>query len=126
MNLSDLTIDCLEEVSEFLDIVDLLNAADTSPRLRQAASLVYVQKYGEMSLVIEDLAKRRTRLDCHDIISGVVDAYHFNIGFNLRIKCSTISVHLLRCFGHLIPSISCFYGSIQRSNGVGISFYRLY
>lgn len=55
MNLNDLNIICLETVLEYLDIANLLNAADSSKRLWHAARLVYERKYGEMEMNIAEL-----------------------------------------------------------------------
>lgn len=44
-NITDLTIDCLEEIFEYLDLPDLLNIADSHKRLNKAAAFVYIRRH---------------------------------------------------------------------------------
>lgn len=45
MILTDLNIDCLEEILEYLELKDLLNAADSNKRLCHASKFVFIRKY---------------------------------------------------------------------------------
>lgn len=49
MILTDLNIDCLEAILEYLKFEDLLNVADSNKRLRHASKFVFVHKYAERS-----------------------------------------------------------------------------
>ncbi|XP_055307078.1 uncharacterized protein LOC129571330 [Sitodiplosis mosellana] len=109
MNLTDLKIDCLEAILEFLGIVDLLNAADTSTRLRRAARLVFLRKYGEMPLIIEELPKQSDPLR-YLCLWAYFDPFHGDLTTKCyKIERPKIAFQLLRCFGSLLPSINCFY-----------------
>lgn len=46
MLLTGLTIDCLEEILEYLELEDLLNTADSNKRLQHASKFVFIRKYG--------------------------------------------------------------------------------
>lgn len=46
MKLTDLNIDCLEGILEYVKIRDLFNVADSNKRLRHASKFVFLRKYG--------------------------------------------------------------------------------
>lgn len=99
MNLNDLNIICLETVLEYLEIKDLLNAADSNKRLRHAASMVYERKYGEMELHIEHLGHK-----CWDR-NDQIKINTFLISNFIQIQHPKCAFQLLRCFGHVVTSI---------------------
>lgn len=113
MNLSGLNIVCLEEILECLNLVDLLSAADTCKRLRHTACLVYARKYGRMLTVIQGAFIENRRINNilpYRICYGNTERYHVDtFDWHLKIRCSKIALQLLRCFGHLIPHLNCFY-----------------
>lgn len=112
MKLTDLSIICLEEVLEFLGIVDLLNAADTHTRLRGAAKCVFMRKYGEMPLIIEQLPKQPDPSMYWQKMLRIEDDFHSDMTTHCyEIQRPKTAYQLLRCFGNLLPSINCFYGS---------------
>lgn len=47
MKFTDLNIDCLEIVLEYLELIDLLNVADSTKRLNKVAELVFARKHGK-------------------------------------------------------------------------------
>lgn len=44
-SINDVNIDCLEEIFKYLKLKDLLNIADSSKRLRRAASFIFSSTY---------------------------------------------------------------------------------
>lgn len=91
MKLTDLNLDCLETVLEYLEFEDLFNAANSNKRMQRAASPVYDRKY-----------YKRFELGVngwfggpkYEILRGCIYVFDFKYG-----------LQLLRCFGHLLSSI---------------------
>lgn len=92
MRITDMNIDCLEEVSKHLNLTDLLNIADSSKRLNKAANFVFNQKHGNklvrFVLCVGD-QHRLVRKNGDTIF--IVDFY--------------TSLRFVRCFGQLISRI---------------------
>lgn len=87
MNVIDMNIDCIEEIFEYLSIIDLLRVADTNKRFQKAASLVFSRKYAFEYVSIKS---DRIKLGWRNIdeIRDFIDSFR-----------------LLRCFGQLISNI---------------------
>lgn len=92
----DLTIDCLEEIFEYLDLHDLLNVADSNKRLNKAAGLVFSRKHGNKYVLNRERPSYWGFPEKDGEYLGITD------------NCS--SLRLVRCFGHSISGISidCF------------------
>lgn len=94
--ITDMNIDCLECIFNYLDVKDLLNVTDSCKRLKQVTDLVYSLRYGRKTL---ELTK---------------SSLHMSKEFNeFRMTDRKISVkdlknilQIIRCFGHLIRNIS--------------------
>lgn len=54
MKITDLNIICLEDIFEYLDVLNLLNVADSNKRLNFAARFVFRRKHGKMSVAFMD------------------------------------------------------------------------
>lgn len=52
LKLSTLNDDCKELIFEFLDLVDLVQVAESNKQLNKAASAVFKRKYGNKGIVI--------------------------------------------------------------------------
>lgn len=98
MKLTDLNIICLEGILEYLDLEDLLNAAESNKRLCHASKFVYIGKYGSSTILFGSVYKSRQECLKNDKL--------------IDIKKEDISVHdlksifqMLRNFGHLISRI---------------------
>lgn len=91
MNITDLNVDCLEEIFERLNINDLLRVADTCSRFRKVTGLLFTGKNVNGSVVIAS----------DDIQFGWLDNE-----YESEIKGILHSLRFLRCFGHLIVKMS--------------------
>lgn len=89
MKITELNIDCMEEILQFLNLKDLLNVADSNKRLNRAACLVYAQKYGTLSHVMESFRTRGMRI-------------FLEIAGTLTINGLYTSLRFVRCFGSVI------------------------
>lgn len=109
MKLTDLEINCLEAILKFLDIENLLNAADANTRLRRAATLVFAREYDNIRWVIDELPRHPDPLEYCQFRWHYDDPFHpaetiDSYGITKR----KIAFQLVRCFGSLLRSISCF------------------
>lgn len=95
MKLTDLTIDCLEYVFEYLDFKNLLNVADANTRLQHAAGFVFIRKYGRKELHFQYSKFSRLWFEI---------VYDKMIVLDLNLK-----LQLLRCFGKLLTHVVCDY-----------------
>lgn len=90
MKISDLNIDCLEEIFDHLSGIDLLNVADTNTRFRKAAVLVVARRIG----------------------CGIVFTTNFSIKFGFirreELMGLVYVLRFLRCFGHLITHLDIY------------------
>ena len=91
MKLTDLNIDCLENILEYLKFWDFLNAADSDARLRKAANFIFIRKTFRTTVHFGNikLARGRSR----------------NVYWN-AIKDLKTSLQYLRCFGHFVLKIN--------------------
>lgn len=94
MKFIELSFDCLEEILEYLTLIDLLNVADSSKRLKKAAELVYARKYGK-----EDVEFKTIRISSHRL-------FEIDDKSNIIIEDLKTSLQLLRCIGCVIFSIT--------------------
>lgn len=93
MILTDLNIDCLEDILEYLELVDLLSAADSNKRLRHASKFVFLQKYGSYQFAITESATNEiSELKKIKLVESCILKY---------------SLQLVRIFGSLISRIKC-------------------
>lgn len=95
MKFTDLNLDCLEIVLEYLNLIDLLNVADTNKRLNKAAELVFVRekiKHGSKYVtfgntkILRDRSFKITREEIY-------------------IDDLKTSLQLLRCVGRVVSKI---------------------
>lgn len=100
MNISDLNIDCLEEIFEWLSLNDLLSVADTSIRFRRVSGLVLNRKYGE-------------HVSVHNANIQIGLLNYFD---EADIKGIRSSLRFLRCFGHLISELDIRFDNTVQSH----------
>lgn len=121
MKLTDVKIVCLEEILEFLDIKDLLNAADANKRLRRAATSVFEREYGKMPWIMEQLPKHPDPLREISLSWDYRDLFYIDESTDTYfIEKRKLAFQLVRCFGSLLPSINCFYQypGVDRDEGI--------
>ncbi|XP_055306465.1 uncharacterized protein LOC129570773 [Sitodiplosis mosellana] len=94
MKLTDLNFDCLENILEYLELVDLLNAADSCKRLNKAAELVFDRKHGKKTVSFGEMQISTLRLV----------KYKFG---DIHVNDLKTGLQLLRCLGRVIHKI-CF------------------
>lgn len=92
MKLTDLNIDCLDNILEYLELDDLLNAATANKRLNKAANFIYDRDYGKKQLYCQEIHRSRHR--SVDLIDDLI------IICDLR-----TNLQLIRCFGEVIFNI---------------------
>ncbi|XP_055318374.1 uncharacterized protein LOC129576770 [Sitodiplosis mosellana] len=93
MKLDELNLDCIELVLEHLDLIDLLNAGDSTKRLNKAAELVYAHKYGNKVVQFRSIRISPIRLFKTEGASMVV------------IEDLKTALQLLRCVGRMISKL---------------------
>lgn len=103
MKFTDLNFDCLETVLEYLKLVDLLNMADSTRRLKKAAELVYARKYGDWPVIFGAMEK------------SPVQSFRFT-NQGIESKGLKASLQLLRCVGSAISVIALDPVAIQEPN----------
>lgn len=94
MKLTDLNIDCLENVFEYLKLGDLINVATANKRLNKAAEFVFARDYNRKRIIFEVISQ-------YKILE--TDGNSFIYISDLR-----TSLKMIRCFGHLISIAECF------------------
>lgn len=102
MKLTDLNIDCLENILEYLKVGDLLSAASSSKRLNKAANFIFVRKPWQKHVKFTKIHLSRNRL----------------IEFEqncIEISDLKTSFQFIRCFGHLIPHIEFVFSNQNQS-----------
>lgn len=92
MKLTNLNIDCLNNVFEYLELDDLLNVADANKQLHRAANLTYVRKYCRKQVIFEHITLSRDR-DMY-VTDKVISIGDFRT-----------SLQFIRCFGRLICDV---------------------
>lgn len=109
MKFTDLNLDCLENVLGYLDLINLLNVADSTKRLRKAAVLVFARRNGSKIMVFGWLRMSRERLVNESSKNEYADATILIIDLKTALQ-------LLRCFGCVISKIQ----SISHKNTIGV------
>lgn len=106
MKLTDLDLDCLEEVLALLDLEDIVNAADSCIRMNKAAKLVFTQKYGMYS-----------KLACVPFKPNENAKYKLcDIQNSITILNYKFGLQVLRCFGHTFNHI--FYENEMKNDEI--------
>lgn len=96
--LTDIDVECIEYIFDFLNLVDLLSVADSNKYLCRISESVYSRRYGKHSIAFQNYGNEILDLWIHSDPELAIG--------NLR-----ISLRLLRCFGHLISRIKVFSSS---------------
>lgn len=109
MKITDMNIDCLDAVLDFLEFKDLINAASSNKRINHAAKFVFIRKYNKKNLRFDFCVMKRSKTTsslCHVKAKG-----------NTMIILSiSIALPLLRCFGRVIHKIRLSYSNKFRIN----------
>lgn len=95
--LTDLNVDCIEHILQYLEFEDLLSAADSNLYLNNVASSIYKRRYSRRKVIV------RNDLDCWCMFRS---KRKFKVRKNsVTIRNTTLSLRLLHCFGSLISEI---------------------
>lgn len=100
LQLIDVNNDCLRAIFNHLNLIDLLNVADTSKRLKQIAEMEFERKYKTNQVHFAHVRPNPNRC-------VTVNGYRIVIG-DLK-TC----LQLLRCFGHIVNEIELNFGNIE-------------
>lgn len=101
MLLTDLNIDCLESILDYLQLGDLLNVSDSNKRLNYASKFVFIRKYGNCAFQFGDFTSKSRQSHIH-----VYNNRSYNIhGLKTFLVYSKSSLQLLRNFGPFIHQI---------------------
>ncbi|XP_031633574.1 uncharacterized protein LOC116347200 [Contarinia nasturtii] len=90
--ITEVNDDCLEHIFNKLELVDLLNVADTCKHFRQSVDWVFERKYKSMKLYLTNINTKYT----HELEIRVQSIWVFDILTALK---------LLRNFGHLLITL---------------------
>ncbi|XP_055319988.1 uncharacterized protein LOC129577270 isoform X1 [Sitodiplosis mosellana] len=93
MKFDALNFDCLESVLEYLELIDLLNVADSTKRLKKAAELVYARKYGDKGVWLRNIRISPDRL------------FFIKDASTMIIEDLKTALKLLRCVGREISKL---------------------
>lgn len=114
MKITDLNIDCLESVFEYLDLQDLLNVADANKYLNIVAKCVFRRKHSNKMVHIPVVRIARDRRLKFDINS---------FGFIQMSDLRTI-LAFLRCFGCFVSHVTFKFSlNIQISNNFARNYF---
>lgn len=106
MKFTELDIDCLEAIFQYLSIEDLLNVADSNKVLKQAADLTFQLKHGKSTLLIQNKFFPYNWCDGFKGGEAIIDsrclADLIEQDWPLRPKHLKETLQILRCFGHKI------------------------
>lgn len=91
--LTDINIDCLESIFLHLNLPELLNLASSNKRLQKVAELVFIRKFRNKSVNIQNIG----------VSSGRRLYVYRDVILIMDFKTA---LQFLRCFGHLISSLS--------------------
>lgn len=93
---TDLMVDCLEHVFQYLDFDDLVNIVDVNKNTTEAAELVFKRRYLQFSMGISDqLSSRPIQVD--------------EAAKRIIITSASIGLKVLRYFGHLVTKFDMRY-----------------
>lgn len=101
MKLTDINIDCLEKILEYLEFGDLLSAASSNKRLNKAAHYILIRKKWHKSVLLISIRISRKRL--------IKFKYHW-----IEINDLKTSLQYIRCFGHLIYEVDFTMSAEQK------------
>lgn len=112
--ITDINIDCLEAIFSYLSLVDLLNVADSNNYLREAAAVVFVQKFGKKPVQFNGMRACRSR--------------KISIRSKLFVRDLKSGLQLMRCFGQSVSrlEISDEYSSKYRTHVYVYIFQYIY
>lgn len=88
----DMNVDCLERVLQYLEFIDLLNAADSDKQLNNAANIIFSRKHGKKKFIFGDTGLSKSPL--------IQTSKYF-----IDVNDLKIGLRILRCFGVLISEI---------------------
>lgn len=94
--ITDVNNDCLEHLLKCLSLADLLNVADTSKQLVDAAKLAFASKHGRKTIVLNSFPYSISQT----IVNHSDEIWIFDFPTCLRI---------LRCFGSVIAKLHVYY-----------------
>lgn len=97
--ITDLFDDCLENIFERLDLVDLFNVAVANEWLRPAACLVYKRKFGKKVVCL---------IAASHNLSSAAESIKLDNG-SYFVTGLTVCLQYLRCFGSSIRSLRIWY-----------------
>lgn len=97
IKLTDLDIDCLECVFEYLELGDLLNVTDSNKRLRNAANFVVDRKYSNTYFIFQNIHLSQNR--SVEIKKNPKDFPQLK--YCITVRDLKTSLQFLRCFGYL-------------------------
>lgn len=97
MNITDLNIDCIESILDYLEFEDFLNAAFSNKRINHAAKFVFARKYNKNMRYCFSIKPRSWRLPIHQ---------NHEITYIFRLKLALL---MLRCFGCVIKRIEIMF-----------------
>lgn len=92
LTLTDINIDCLTCIFEHLNLVDLLNVADSNTWLKSAADVMFTRNYG----------KKTIWLDLDHQFSHPTIKLHHNLTIIRDLKTC---LQIVRCFGYLLNKL---------------------
>lgn len=98
MKITDLNIDCLESVFEYLELGDLINVADANKRMNKAANYLFVREQSHKRFYFKQVLISKCQFDGKRL-SNTKDWILFR---DLK-----TSLRFIRCFGHLISIVYC-------------------
>lgn len=97
--ITDVNIDCLEEIFKYLSITDLLNIADTCVRLRKAAFFVFRCTYMPKLRIAYNIEHRSWSMEYYRSWNF---PFHLEMDEKLDLFSLRTCFQLLRCFGSYI------------------------
>ncbi|XP_055306339.1 uncharacterized protein LOC129570670 [Sitodiplosis mosellana] len=95
MKLTDVNVDCLENIFKRMRFTDLLSVAESNKQLKPGADLAFKSRYGRRSIEI-------------DLESKSIYFYNMKGRRTTKIRWS-LRFKLLRCFGHLMSKLKIAY-----------------
>lgn len=101
-NITDVNIDCLEHILQYLEFEDLVNAADADVQLNRAADLIFARRYRRKEVIFGyNTAGNMNRISAINKVKIEADS--------IEIIDMTIGLRLLRCFGFMITKLKLGY-----------------
>lgn len=114
MLLTDLNIDCLESILEYLELTDLCNVADSNKRLNHASKFIFIRKYGSCEFRFSNAS--------YQVPIRIKYEFDLHIYKDIYIKIPTVTINdpkntfqILRLFGKFIFRIDLCDSTRQNS-----------